>query len=337
MSIKHLFFAFALVALGCQGCGEEPSDGPKDPPKPKPKAKVVVPAFDGDSAFAFVQKQVDFGPRNPGSVGHTECAEWLAEKLGSYADSVILQKDRVTAYDGTQMPMINVIGQFQPEKKRRILLFAHWDTRPIADKDPDESRRLEPILGANDGASGVGVLMEIARQLAAKPTNYGIDIIFFDAEDNGAPQDYPGDYNPASWCLGSQYWSRSQHVAGYRAKYGILLDMVGSKTASFPKEGTSMEFASHVMRKIFKAADKTENSQYFEDRTTGPTIDDHTFINQMTGIPSACIVEYHQGVNAMGLQGYGAFHHTHNDNMDVISAETLEAVGETVMHVIYNE
>lgn len=296
-----------------------------------------MPQFSADSAFAYVQKQVDFGPRNPNSEGHTQCAEWMVDFLNQYADSVIVQKADLRAYDGNTLHAQNIVAQFQPEKQKRIMVFAHWDTRPFADKDPNPDRRREPILGANDGGSGVGVILEIARQLASTPTNYGIDLILFDAEDYGTPQFADVASDPASWCLGSQYWARHKHVADYRAKFGILLDMVGAKTARFPKEGTSMQYAPHVMNKLFKAARKTGNSGYFKESTSGPTIDDHTFINEIAGIPSACIVEYHTGINAMGLTAYGAFHHTHNDNMDVISKETLEAVGETVMHVLYNE
>lgn len=335
MKVNRLIAACtALAVLGCGGCQDDPA--PTAKPKPK-KETVQVPGFNADSAYAYVAKQVAFGPRNPNSEGHAACATWLTEKLENYADNVIVQRDFVKAYDGTNLEMKNIIGQFQPDKKRRILLFAHWDTRPFADKDPDESRVMEPILGANDGASGVGVLMEVARQLNAQPTDYGIDIIFFDAEDYGTPQFEDVQSDMLSWCLGSQYWSRSPHVAGYRAKYGILLDMVGSKTAKFPKEGTSMQYASHVMNKIFKSARTTGNMAYFSNQTTGPTTDDHTVVNQITGIPSACIVEFHTGPNVMGLSGYGNFHHTHNDNMDIISAETLGAVGEVVMNVIYNE
>lgn len=333
---KRWMFALLITLAACSGCGEEPAD-PKPVDTTPPKPQVNVPAFNADSAYAYVAKQVSFGPRNPNSEGHTACAEWMASFLGEYADNVIVQRDVVQAYDGLNINMQNVIAQFQPEKKKRLLLMAHWDTRPFADKDNNEDRQQEPILGANDGGSGVGVLLEVARHLHDQPTDYGIDIVLFDAEDYGTPS-FPGvESDVYSWCLGSQYWSQHPHVAGYRAKYGILLDMVGAKGAKFPKEGTSMQFAPHVMNKIHKAARSTGNGSFFTSNTTGTTIDDHTFVNQLIGIPSACIVEFYSGINAMGLSGYGDYHHTHNDNMDVISAETLGAVGETLMYVIYNE
>lgn len=331
--MDKMYLPFLLLLTACFGCTSEPDTPTSAPPKPQ----VSVPQFSADSAYAYIQKQVDFGPRNPNSEGHSACADWMVELLGQFADSVIVQEAELKAFDGKTLFAKNIVAQFQPEKQKRIMLFAHWDTRPFADKDRDLTRQRQPILGANDGGSGVGVLLEIARQLAAVPTNYGIDLILFDAEDYGTPQFEGINSDPASWCLGSQYWSRTKHVAGYRAKYGILLDMVGAASARFPKEGTSMQYAPHVMNKIFKAARKTGNTAFFKESTSGPTIDDHTFVNELAGIPSACIVEYHTGMNAMGLMGYGAFHHTHNDNMDVISKETLEAVGETVMHVIYNE
>lgn len=335
MTVKSLWpLMAAVLVLG--SCGDDPA--PPPPLKPaEQKPAVVVPEFNADSAYAYVAKQVSFGPRNPNSEGHTACAEWMEEFLSQYADNVIVQRDVVQAFDGLNINMKNIIAQFQPEKKKRLMLFAHWDTRPFADKDPNPDRQNEPILGANDGGSGVGVLLEIARQLKAQPTEYGIDIVLFDAEDYGTPN-FPGiESDTYSWCLGSQYWSTRPHVSGYRAKYGILLDMVGSPGARFPKEGTSMQYASHVMNKIHKAARTTGNSEFFSSSTSGPTIDDHSFVNAIAGIPSAAIVEFHTGINAMGLNGYGSFHHTHDDNMDAISAETLGAVGETVMHVIYNE
>ncbi|NNE54846.1 MAG: M28 family peptidase, partial [Flavobacteriales bacterium] len=307
-------------------------------PKPgKDKPTVNIPAFSGDSAYQFVQDQVDFGPRVPNTPEHDSCAVYLADKLRSYGADVIVQEAQVTGYKGVKLQMKNIIGQFDPGNKRRIMLYAHWDTRPWADKDPDPDRKREPILGANDGGSGVGVLLEVARQIQQQAPNHGIDIIFFDTEDYGTPAFDPNEGDSRSWCLGSQYWTRNPHKKGYRAKYGILLDMVGGKNASFPKEGTSMHYAYWVVDKIWDSAKRTGNKGFFREDVTSPTTDDHLFVNEEAGIPSACIVEYHSDVLAMGLVGYGSFHHTHLDNMNVISAETLEAVGETVMHVIYTE
>lgn len=296
-----------------------------------PEKEVDVPIFNGDSAYAFVAEQVAFGPRVPNTSAHAQCADYLSTKLKSYGAEVIVQQAVVTAFDGTPLNMKNVIGQFQPDLKQRILLYAHWDTRPFADKDT--VRMNEPIDGANDGGSGVGVLLEVARQLAEKPTDVGIDIIFFDTEDYGTPEWVEdGDYT--DWCLGSQYWAANLHKPGYRAKYGILLDMVGAKNAVFNKEGTSMALAPSVVNKVWRAAKGLGYTDLFREDVTPQTIDDNYFVTQGAGIPSANIVHYHVNILPMG---YGAFHHTHQDNMDVISTETLSKVGQTILEVIYHE
>ncbi len=302
----------------------------KDTSKTK-KEHIKAPDFNADSAYAYVQKQVDFGPRNPNSESAEKCGDWLVSKLESFGANVIPQTAVVTAFDGTKLNMRNIIAEFQPEKKKRIMLYAHWDTRPFADKDT--VRLNEPILGANDGGSGVGVLLEIARILHDYPTNYGIDIMLFDSEDYGAPANRISK-KKNDWCLGSQYWSRNPHHPNYKASYGILLDMVGGKNASFPYEGTSAVYAPHILDKLFKSAGRLGYSDLFVERRTQETIDDHKYVNEIRKIPSACLVEFH--IHQMGF-AYGKFHHTHQDNMDVISAETLQAVGDVVMDVIYNE
>ncbi|MFK7757164.1 MAG: M28 family peptidase [Flavobacteriales bacterium] len=298
--------------------------------RPPPKERIDAPAFSADSAYAYIQKQVDFGPRNPNSASARACGDWLESKLASFGAKVSTQEDIVIAYDGTELEMRNIIAEFHPEKTKRIMLYAHWDTRPFADKDT--IRMDEPIDGANDGGSGVGVLLEIARVLEKTPTEYGIDIILFDSEDYGRPNNSPAS-EATEWCLGSQYWSRNPHKPNYRAKYGILLDMVGGKNASFPREGTSLEYAQNVVNKIWRSANSLGHSSLFNQKETNRTIDDHLFVNAIAGVPSAAIVEFH--VHQMG--GYGKFHHTHQDNMDNISPETLQAVGDVVMDVIYNE
>lgn len=297
----------------------------------EPQKEVNVPIFSGDSAYQFVADQVAFGPRVPNTAAHAECADYLSRKLKEYGAEVIVQQAVVTAFDGTPLNMKNIIGQFQPDLKKRVLLYAHWDTRPFADKDT--VRMNEPIDGANDGGSGVGVLLEVARNLAQQPTDVGVDIIFFDTEDYGTPEWVEdGDYT--DWCLGSQYWAANLHKPGYRAKYGILLDMVGAENAVFNKEGTSMALAPSIVNKVWRAARDLGYTDLFREDVTPQTIDDNYFVTQGAGIPSANIVHYHVNVLPMG---YGAFHHTHQDNMDIISKETLRKVGETVMEVIYHE
>ena len=226
--------------------------------------------------------------------------------------------------------MKNIVGTFHPESRDRILLFAHWDTRPFADKDTVRLR--EPIDGANDGASGVGVLLEIARQLGLEAADVGVDIVFFDAEDYGRPEWLPAmEDGYKTWCLGSQFWAENPHRIGYRARFGILLDMVGAGDAVFHQEGTSLRYAPHVVRKIWKRAADLGFGDRFNPSPTPPTVDDNLFVSELAGIPSANIVDYRTQVRPMG---YGPFHHTHADNMDVIDRETLAQVGTTVLSVV---
>lgn len=330
-SLKHqVCILLPLSFLLFESCGNE-----SNPPQIKPFAsRVSAPAFNSDSAFCYIQKQVDFGPRVPNTAEHIACGDWIARELKRHGAEVIEQPGLVRAYDETVLNMRNIIGQFRPEKPERIMLYAHWDTRPFADKDTIRVR--EPIDGANDGGSGVGVLLEIARIIGADTTlDVGIDVIFFDAEDYGAPEWAPAtSSNITTWCLGSQFWANQPHKFGYQAKYGILLDMVGAKDAVFNREGTSMAYAPSVVRKVWGAAKTIGFGDYFKNDVTPQTVDDNLFVSQLGGIPSANIVHYQVQVLPMG---YGPFHHTHRDNMSVISKPTLLAVGSTVLDVIWND
>lgn len=324
--VLQLFTALAIIATGCS---TEPTKAPAvEQPEP-----IVAPDFNADSAYAFVEKQVDFGPRVPNTSEHDECAKWLASELERFGADVIVQDARAKAYDGKILELQNIIGQFNPKARSRVMLYAHWDTRPFADKD--SLRKDVPIDGANDGGSGVGVLLEIARQLSIKPAEIGVDIVFFDGEDYGRPEGMaPTENSYLDWCLGSQYWSKQPHRYGYRARYGILLDMVGHKDAEFNREGTSVRYAPHVVRKVWSRAKDLEYGDRFHDRETPSTIDDNLFVSEFGGIPSANIVDYRMNILPMG---YGPFHHTHADNMDIIDKGTLKMVGEVVLSVVYSE
>ncbi|MCH8319204.1 MAG: M28 family peptidase, partial [Bacteroidetes bacterium] len=222
---------------------------------------IVVPTFNADSAYVFVKNQVDFGPRVPNTPEHFACGNHLIKQLESYGAVVIVQEFKVKAYDNTILNLRNIIGSFNPRAKKRILLAAHWDTRPFADREVNLSASLEdqltdsPIDGANDGASGVGVLLEIARLINTHSLQYGVDIIFFDGEDYGQPNDET-PRKKDTWCLGSQYWARNLHKKDYYAKIAILLDMVGAKGAKFAMEGTSRHFAPGVVKKVWSTANR---------------------------------------------------------------------------------
>ncbi len=296
-------------------------------PNPDTNVILTIPSADRDSAYAFVKAQVDMGPRVPGSDAHKQCAKWMADKLKSYGATVTTQTFTADYHFGESHESYNVIGSFNPENRKRVLLCAHWDTRYIADQD--DERENEPIDGADDGGSGVAVLLEIARQIQANPIDLGVDIVLFDAEDQGISG---GDETTTNtWCIGSQYWSKNPHTRGYRARYGILLDMVGSKNARFTKEGTSMHFAPNYMNKVWKLAAQMGYAGYFQDVESDPLIDDHWFINDIAKIPTIDIINRPQN------NRFGRYWHTHDDNIDVISKKTLGVVGNTVLAVIYNE
>ena len=320
----------AVLTLGLSACG-----GSKKAQTSEAETAVQVPAFNADSAYLYVKQQTDFGPRTPGSRAHDLCGDYLAARLEAFGAKVYNQRADLTAYDGRTLKARNIIGAYKPESKRRVMLCAHWDSRPWADNDPDKSKHHTPILGANDGASGVGVLLEIARQLQQQAPAIGIDIIFFDMEDCGTPQfaETLAD-DSHTWCLGSQYWSRTPHVEGYNARYGILLDMVGARGSTFLKEGVSMQYAPQIVKKVWKTARKLGFEAYFVDENGGYVNDDHGPVNEIARIP--CIDIINCDLNAE-LSSFGNFWHTEDDNMDIIDRATLQAVGQTVLHVIYNE
>ena len=314
-------FAYLIILFSCT---DEQKKSEKIKKEPEVIKTIPPPDFNADSAYGYVQKQVDFGPRVPGAIAHAKCADYLLKKLKSFGLETILQKGVVTTFDNKQFNLKNIIGSYKSEATTRILLTSHWDCRPFADedtKDPDK-----PFDSANDGASGVGVLLELARQLQIKNPTIGVDIIFFDLEDYGESE------NTQSWCLGSQYWSKNLHKPGYYAKFGVLLDMVGAPNATFPKEGASVRYAKSVVDKVWDAANNIGYSNYFAPEVISFVgIDDHIHVNK-AGIPCIDIIHY----DAM-TGGFGAYHHTHNDNMQMIDSQTLKAVGQTLLQVIYSE
>jgi hypothetical protein len=301
--------------------------------EPKTKEITLSPApFDADTAFGFVAKQVAFGPRVPNTQAHRLCAAYLETELKRFTPNVIVQRGTVIAYDGSSLQFSNIIGSFNPEAKGRVLLVSHWDSRPFADHDPVISNRRLPVPAANDGASGVGVLLEIARQLKLKQPAIGIDILFVDVEDYGAPEDAVSEAKD-DWALGSQYWAKNPHKAGYTARYGLLFDMVGAFDARFTLEGTTMYYAPDVARKIWGIGEQLGYSSYFSTEETNAITDDHTYINQIIKIPTADIIQNDPSTSS----GFYKNWHTTLDNMDGISKETLKAVGTTVLTAIYNE
>ena len=327
LSIKQQIFLVGAVLIAA--CTSEPQQ--KSKTTTKAKTKIQIPVFNTDSAYHYIQKQVDFGPRVLSSKGWKKCAVWLEQKLLQYTPNVMVQEAPTTTYDGKKHVLKNIIASFSPEKNNRIALFAHWDTRPIADYDTENTDK--PILGANDGGSGVGVLIELARQFSKKEPKIGIDIILFDAEDYGQPEDSEYPTMQDSWCLGAQHWGKKPHKPNYYARYGILLDMVGAKDATFYHEQLSAYFAPNILKKVWKKAHQLGYGRHFVYQNSPQIMDDHYYVNTLTGIPTIDIIEFDPTTE----HHFNKHWHTHGDDMDNIDKRTLKAVGQTLLEVLYRE
>ena len=303
------------------------------------KVNPVGPSFNADSAYAFTKAQCDFGPRDMNSRGHDLCGEWIVSKFKEYGCKVTTQTATLAGYDGTKLRSRNIMASINPEATTRILLCAHWDSRPWADNDPDSANWRKPILAANDAASGVAVMLELARIIGkskdekAFNKQLGIDFVCFDAEDWGTPQWADVADNADSWALGAQYWSKNL-PQGYEARYGILLDMVGGVGAKFYREGMSMQYAQEIVKKVWRAAREVGFGSYFPKEDGGVITDDHVPVNQFAKIPTIDIIPYYADCQQ---SSFGPTWHTLADNMENIDKNTLKAVGQTLVQVIYKE
>ena len=247
--LNSLLLAGVLLVAACHGNGKQTSE--TTPSATVDYASVVTPAFNADSAHRFVADQLAFGFRHPGTKGHALCAEYLAASMRRWCDTVVVQPFTTTLWDGQRVEGRNIIASLAPERDTRVLLAAHWDSRQWADHDLDTNNWRKPLPGANDGASGVALLMEMARVMASMPPDVGVDFVLFDVEDQGIAE-WAGRYEDNTWCKGSQHWARNPHRMFYKAEYGVLFDMVGTASPRFTKEEISMKFAQCVMNKMWR-------------------------------------------------------------------------------------
>lgn len=328
---KTFFAAFASLLLFASCSSRGAATSTENAASAPASAQNDRPRFNADSAYAYVAGQCEFGPRVPGTEAQVACAEWLQQELRRHGAAVSLQQGEMTAYDGKSLPVYNITGSFNPDAPMRVLLMSHWDCRHVADQDPDASLRKQAVMGANDGASGVGVLLELARLAGEKKPQVGIDIFLTDVEDYGAPDDWKGTHDEKWWAMGTQMWCRQQAKEGYRAQYGILLDMVGSANATFYREYYSDRFANAFVSQVWDEAARLGYSQLFVDKQGGAVTDDHVFINRMLNLPCIDIIDYRMA----GDSGFCPEWHTTHDTMDAISRETLEKVGRVLVNMLW--
>ncbi|MFN8280234.1 MAG: M28 family peptidase [Saprospiraceae bacterium] len=290
---------------------------------------VKVPDFDQTVAHAAVRSQVQFGPRVPGSDAHSRCKEWLVAEFKNNGATVTDQDFKAKTFDGKEFDAHNIIASYNIRARQRIIIAAHWDSRPFSDQEQDTSLHHTPVSGADDGASGVGIILAVSNLLGKQPLEkIGVDLVLFDAEDYGA-----NNGEMETWCLGSQYWSKNPHVADYKADYGILLDMVGGANPSFNKEEYSLYFAPRVVEKVWKIAHGEGLDKVFVNVNGTGLVDDHIFVNRDARIPMIDIINRPPGSKT----GFVTHWHTQKDDMNAIDPNTLGAVGRVLTKLLYWE
>lgn len=292
--------------------------------------------FSADSAYTYIAQQVAFGARVPGSLAHEQCGDWLVRQLARHGAQVKNQYGVMTNYAGKSQDIRNIVAFFEGDTQTAILLCAHWDCRPWSDEEELYENRFIPVIGANDGASGVGVILEIVRQLdilkAQGEFVPSVQVVLFDCEDMGTPNHYTGTQRDNTWCLGSQLWAKLlTQNSEFKIQYGILLDMVGDPSATFPREYFSMKYAANYVEQVWRTASRLGYGRYFVQQSTYyPITDDHQYVNMIAGIPCLDIIDYKANTET----GFAPWWHTQQDDMRNINHQTLQAVGETVLTVI---
>ena len=299
---------------------------------------AVSITFNADSAYNFCAAQCSFGPRTMNSTAHEQCRQWIQQKFEQYGYSVTLQNADLKGYDGTLLKSTNIIATAPADNGSttdRIFVCAHWDSRPWADNDPDEANWHKPVMGANDGASGIAVMLELARLLQQNDSAHMVvDFICFDAEDWGSPQ-WSDTSDSDSWALGAQHWAKQRstyNVQSTTYNYAILLDMVGGMGARFYQEGYSVQHARSIVEKVWQAAHAAGYGSTFPTRNGGYVTDDHVPVNEVAGIPCIDIINHYPDCEQ---SSFGPTWHTVNDDMQHIDRNTLQAVGQTLVQLIF--
>lgn len=273
--------------------------------------------FNGDSALAYVARQLSFGPRIPNTTGHRAAGDWLIERLSASADTVVVQAFRHVTATGDTLALRNILARIRPELSERVLFLAHWDTRPLADRSSNLADRRRPVPGANDGASGVAVLVRLAEELQKNPPVFGVDLLLVDGEDYG---DFTEDRDVL---LGSRYFAEHQ-PEGYPPLFGVLLDMVGDRNSTFLREWNSVNRAPEVVQRVWRTADALGYRRVFRDDVGGAVTDDHVPLLD-AGIRTIDIIP----------SPFPSYHHTVDDTLDKIDARMLEIVGNVAVALVH--
>jgi glutaminyl-peptide cyclotransferase len=311
--------AISLLLLpACMGCGSKPE--PSKEPVKNAQPAISIPQFDGKRAFDLLVAQTNFGPRVPNTDPHRICLNFLHTQLQNFADTTYLQPFTHKGYDGKTLYLTNVIASWNVRAARRILLCTHWDSRPWADQDPDPKNRAQPVPGANDGASGVAVLLEIAHHLNKQSPLIGIDVVLFDGEDYGKEHDLN------NFLLGSKYFAKHKPFP-YTHEFGILLDMVGDAQLEIPKERNSVHYAPDIVNLVWSIA-RDIGSTAFVDMIGSDVYDDHVPLNE-AGIKTIDIIDFNYPDETH------RYWHTLEDTPDKCSPESLEQVGNVLLQLIY--
>lgn len=324
----------SLVACSPVRVGKSDTAGNLSPTDESRLARLV---FDADTAYAYCARQCDFGPRTMNSTAHDNCGEWIKATFAAFGLAVESQRADLKGYDGTVLRSENIIARYKPEQRNRLLICAHWDSRPWADNDPDPANHHTPVMAANDGASGVAVMLELARILTADSigADIGVDFVCFDAEDYGTPQ-WAADVSEAdTWALGAQHWAQqydaTEETDGIRYEFGVLLDMVGGEGARFYKEGMSMNYAPQVVKRVWQTAKSAGYGEFFPTQKGTYVTDDHVPVNETAGIKCIDIIAYYPDCPQ---STFGPTWHTVDDTMEHISVATLKAVGQTLARLL---
>jgi peptidase M28-like protein len=300
--VRRASCVVVLVALGCQArAGDGGSKSPLE--------------FNGRTALTYVEKQMSFGPRIPNKPGHQQEADWLLAELRARADTVIVQEITHRLRNGEVLHLRNFFARFRPEATERVLFLAHWDTRPMADKSANLAQQRMPVPGANDGASGVAVLLGVADALKARPPASGVDLLFVDGEDYG-------DFADTSDVLIGSRWFAAHQPQGYQPLFAVLFDMVGDKDLQIYQEGQSLAFAPEVVQRVWRVAAERGQDRHFIPRAGQTLIDDHVSL-QKVGIHAIDVVDFDY-----------PYWHTTEDTIDKVSAESLQIVGDVAVSLV---